>query len=154
MAARRPLDHLDRPQSYDSQIRSSQMGAAIPPTSAEDLVTSLGYLLMGGVFAFAGVDHAFRFRHVRAMLAQRGWPAPGALLAAASAVELVAGIGLAFGCARAWSALALAGFTVVASVLLLDFWRGVGPERETMRSGFTVNVGLVGGLLLAFAINV
>jgi putative oxidoreductase len=129
------------------------MSAAIAPTSAAELLASLGYLLMGGLFAFAGADHAFRFRQVRAMLTRRGWPAPGVFLAAASILELVAGLGLAFGFARAWSALVLAAFTIVASVLLLDFWRFTGPEREGMRSGFTINVGLVGGLLLAFAIN-
>lgn len=41
---------------------------------------SIGYLLMGGVFVFAGVDHALRFAQVRGILAGRGWPAPGALL--------------------------------------------------------------------------
>lgn len=129
------------------------MSAAIAPMSVEGLVASFGYLLMGGLFAFAGVDHAFRFRRVRSMLTQRGWPTPGALLAAASILEFVAGLGLALGFARAWSALVLAALTVVASVLLLDFWRFTGPERDGMRLGFTVNVGLVGGLLLAFAIN-
>lgn len=42
---------------------------------------------------------------------------------------------------------------MVASVLLLDFWRFSGPEREGMRSGFLVNVELLGGLLLAFAVT-
>lgn len=121
--------------------------------SAADLIAGLGYLMMGGLFVFGGVDHALRFGAVRAMLAGRGWPVPGVLLAAASAFEFVAGLGLALGIARGPAAFGLAAFTVVATVTLLDFWRFKGPEREGMRSGFLVNVGLVGGLLLASAIN-
>lgn len=117
------------------------------------LAAALGYLLMGGIFVFAGVDHARRFGAVRAMLAGRGWPAPTAMLALGSAFELVAGLGLALGVARAAAAFGLAAFTVVASVTLLDFWRFQGPEREGMRSGIIVNVGLVGGLLLAGGVN-
>lgn len=47
----------------------------------------------------------------------------------------------------------LAAFTVAASLYFLDFWRFKGPEREGMRSGFLVNVGLVGSLPLAYAIH-
>lgn len=130
--------------------RSKGMNFASQPAT---VAASIGYLLMGGVFVFAGVDHARRFVQVRGMLARRGWPAPGALLVAGSLLEFAAGLGLAFGIARAVSALALAAFTVVASFLLLDFWRFTGPEREGMRSGFLVNIGLVGGLILAFAVR-
>ena len=125
----------------------------LAPPGAGPLFMALGYLLMGGLFAFSGIDHTFRFATVRSMLAGRGWPMPGALLAAASVFEFAAGLGLALGVARAWAALGLAAFTVAASLMLLDFWRFEGPEREGMRSGFLVNVGLVGGLLLACATN-
>lgn len=118
-----------------------------------DLATGLGYLLLGAPFVWAGIDHFRRFAAVRAMLVARRWPAPGALLAAASAFEIVAGLGLALGVARPPAALLLAGFTMAASLLLLDFWRFEGPEREAMRAGFSVNVGLVGGLLIAFGMS-
>lgn len=123
------------------------------PETAQGFVAWLGYMLMGGLFVFGGIDHFRRFAGVRAMLTGRGWPFAGAFLAAASVVEIVAGLGLIVGIARPWAALALAAFTVAASLLLLDFWRSAGPEREGKRSGFVVNVGLVGGLLLAFAVS-
>lgn len=78
---------------------------------------------------------------------------PGGLLAAASIFEFAAGLCLALGVARAWAALGLAAFTVAATLQFLDFWRFRGPEREGMRSGFLVNVGLVGDLPLAYAIH-
>ena len=61
------------------------------------------------------------------------------------------GLGLAFGLLRPWAALGLAGFTVMASLTLLDFWRATGPERAAKRGQFLVNAGLLGGLLLAAA---
>ena len=99
---------------------------------------------------FAGFDHFTRFRAVEAMLAQRGWRYPAPMLAAASVLQIVAGLGLALGILRPWAALGLAAFTIAATLALLDFWRFQGPRREGMRSGFLVNIGLLGGLILAF----
>jgi putative oxidoreductase len=115
-----------------------------------EIATGLGYLLLGGVFVFAGIDHFLRFEAVRGMLADRGWPRPAAVLAVASVFQVVAGLALIAGILRAWAALGLAGFTLAASLLLLDFWNFEGPPREGLRSGFTVNLALVGGLLIAF----
>lgn len=119
-----------------------------------DVATGLGYLLLGGVFVWGGFDHFLRFGIVSAMLAGRKWPAPGPLLAIASAFEITAGLGLALGILRPLAALGLAAFTLVATLLLLDFWRFEGPEREGMRSGLTINVAVLGGLLLAFGQSV
>ena len=115
-----------------------------------DAATWLGYLLLGGVFVWAGIDHFLRFAVVRKMLEDRNWPSPGPALTVASLFQIVAGLCLIAGVLRPWAALALAAFTVAATLLLLDFWNFEGPPREGMRSGFTVNVALVGGLLLAF----
>lgn len=115
-----------------------------------ELAIGLGYLVLGGLFVWAGFDHFFRFRAVEALLAQRRRRYPGALLAAASVLQVVAGLGLALGVLRPYAALALAVFTVAASLMLLDFWRFEGQQRESMRSAFAVNVGLLGGLVLAF----
>lgn len=115
-----------------------------------DLAIVLGHLLLGGLFVFAGFDHFLRFEAVSGMLAQRGWTRPGPMLAAASVFQVVAGLGLALGVLRPWAALGLAAFTIAASLTLLDFWRFQGQQREGMRSGFLVNVGLLGGLILAF----
>lgn len=114
-------------------------------------LTALGCLLVGGLFVFAGVDHFRRFAAVEAMLAARRWPRPGLWLAAASAFEIVAGLCVVLGVLRTPAALGLAAFVVVASVMLLDYWRFQGPEREGMRSGFMTNWGVLGGLLLAAA---
>ena len=114
------------------------------------MIESLGYLLLGGLFIWAGIDHFRRFEAVKAMLAGRGWPQPGLLLALASGFQIVAGFYLAIGMLRPYAALGLAVFTVAATLLLLDFWRFEGPEREGLRNGFVQNCGVLGGLLVAF----
>lgn len=116
-----------------------------------DPLVTLGCLLVGGLFVFAGADHFRRFALVRGMLAARGWTRPGLWLALGSAFEAVAGLCVMFGVLRAPAAFGLGVFVVVASVRLLDFWRFQGPEREGMRAGFMTNWAVLGGLLLAAA---
>ena len=75
-------------------------------------------------------------------------PLPALLLALASGFQVVAGFYLVIGMLRPYAALGLAVFTIAASLLLLDFWRFSGPEREGLRIAFLQNLGILGGLLL------
>jgi putative oxidoreductase len=111
----------------------------------------IGMVLMGGVFVWAGIDHFLRFQEVAGQLGSQGFPAPRPLLAVGSIVEIVAGACLAVGIARPYAALALGLFTIVASVMILDFWRHSGAQREAMRSAFVINIAVVGGLMVAAA---
>lgn len=113
------------------------------------LIHDLGFILLGGVFVWAGAEHFLKFKTIAAQLGERQFPAPSLLLAAGSIVELVAGLCLATGVARPYAALALIVFTIAASVLALDFWRYCGPERQGLRSAFTINIAVLGGLILA-----
>jgi uncharacterized membrane protein YphA (DoxX/SURF4 family) len=51
------------------------------------------------------------------------------------------------------AAFALAGFTIVATFLCLDFWRMQGQQREIALNGALTNVAVVGGLLIAAAVG-
>jgi putative oxidoreductase len=104
---------------------------------------------MGGMFAYEGVAHLLDFKALAAFLVERNFPAPNLLLPAGSVVQIVAGLALAFGIARPYAAGALIIFTVVASLMLLNFWRYSGAERNSLRSGFIVNIAVIGGLLIA-----
>lgn len=61
----------------------------------------------------------------------------------------MAGLCLVAGFARPYAALALIAFTAAASLLALNFWAYSGPERQAMRSGFIINIAVIGGLALA-----
>lgn len=100
-------------------------------------------------FVRAGSVHFLRFSEMCSMLAVRGWPAPQAMLAAGSAVQIGAGLGLLWPPSRHACAIALLAFTICASVTLLDFWRLSGQARVGAANGFFSNVAVCGGLLLA-----
>ncbi|OHV86855.1 DoxX family protein [Mesorhizobium sp. ORS 3428] len=116
-----------------------------------DTVQAIGAFLIGGVFVFAGVEHFVRFKAMCAYLANRNFPAPALMLAAGSALEIVAGLMLVLGLAMPFAAGALILFTLAANLMLLRFWASEEPERQVLRNAFLINVAVIGGLLLAGA---
>jgi putative oxidoreductase len=114
-----------------------------------EVLRNLGVVLLGGVFVWAGAEHFLKFGETSDRLKQRRFPYPVPLLAAGSVLELVAGICLIVGFARFYAALALAAFTIAATVMLLDFWKFDDPERQAMRTAFLINIAVLGGLLIA-----
>ncbi|MEZ2332881.1 DoxX family protein [Mesorhizobium sp. RCC_202] len=115
------------------------------------LIQALGALLLGGVFVFAGIEHFVKFKAMRDYLASRGFAAPALMLAAGSAIEIVAGLMLMFGFAFPVAAGALVVFTLATNITLLRFWSAEEPERQVQRNAFLINFAVIGGLLLAGA---
>ena len=120
---------------------------------AVQTVQALGALLIGGVFVFAGIEHFLKFAAMRDDLATQKFPAPAVMLAAGSAVEVVAGFLLAVGMARPFAAGALIVFTLATNLMLLRFWACEEPERQVLRNAFLINIAVIGGLLLAGTIS-
>lgn len=116
------------------------------------LLEHLGLALIGLFFVWGGLNHFRIFREVRAMLADRGWPLPGTILAVASVWEAAAGAVLASGFLTVEAASALIVFVALASVLLLDFWCQEGEAHAAALNGFLTNMALIGGLILAIAL--
>ncbi|WP_296736175.1 DoxX family protein [Mesorhizobium sp.] len=112
-------------------------------------IQAIGALLIGGMFVVAGVEHFVKFRAMRDYLATQRFPAPAAMLAAGSAVQIIAGLMLLLGIAMPFAASALIAFTLAANFMLLRFWASQEPERQVLRNAFLVNVAVIGGLLLA-----
>ena len=59
----------------------------------------------------------------------------------------------AIGVFPTWASIGLILFTIVASFLLVNFWDKEGEERTALSNAFQTNIGLIGGLLLAAALN-
>ena len=75
--------------------------------------------------------------------------APAPFFAAGTiALELVAALMILTGRLRWVGALALAGFTAMATVLANRFWEMTGPERFAATNSFFEHVGLVGAFVL------
>jgi putative oxidoreductase len=120
-------------------------------TATRDLAALVGRILLAIVFIPAGFNKIGGFAGTAGYIASKGLPLPEVGAAIAIAVEIVAGIALLLGWKTRWAALALAVFTLVATVFFHAFW-SVPPEQHmTQYLMFMKNIGIVGGLLAFYA---
>ena len=98
-----------------------------------------------GISKFTGLDGAAGY------IGSVGLPAPQLLAVAAGALELIAGVLLVIGWQARWAALALAGFTLVASFIFHAYWNLPSAEQRMPMLLFTKNMAIIGGLLFVFA---
>lgn len=115
------------------------------------ILVDVGRVLLGGLFLFAGIRHILLLDTFTELVASRGLPSPRMALIAASIWEAAFGAMLMLGIAVGWAAFALVVFTVVATVVCLNFWDMEGEQRHGAFNGALTNVGVVGGLLIAAA---
>ena len=121
------------------------------PITIPDLLWMLGRLLMGAHFAAAGIHHFGAVEPLTATMAARGVPAAKAVLLTGSVFQTVCGVALIVGFYPQWAALGLVLFTIVASLVFLDFWNKQGAERAGAIGTWKTNLALIGGLLIAAA---
>lgn len=116
-----------------------------------EVLRLVGRLCLGGLFVAGGIRHFFILPVLTQAMSTRGVPASRLVLVAGSVFQLVAGLLLMLGISVAPASIGLILFTIVASIMLLNFWDMEGPSREAAMNGFLSNVAIVGGLLLAAA---
>lgn len=116
-----------------------------------NLLMIVGRILLGGLFVYGGVIHFVNMPPVVEAVRARGVPFPRLVLIAGSIWEAVLGLLLMVGLFTTPAALGLVAFTLVATVMLLNFWDKTGPEREGLKAGALSNMAIVGGLLIAAA---
>ena len=114
-----------------------------------DFILLIGRILLGGMFVVAGLRHLMIVPVLTMAVAARGVPFPRTVLLAGTAFQIGAGLALVLGFFASWGALGLILFTIVASVLLVNFWDKEGEERIALTNAFQTNVGLIGGLMIA-----
>lgn len=114
-----------------------------------DTFMILGRILLGGLFVFGGIKHFFIVPMLTEVMSKRGVPFAKLTLIAGSLFQIVAGAALVTGFLVMPAALGLVAFTIVASIMLLNFWDMRGEQREAAFNNWAVNVGVIGGLLIA-----
>ena len=114
-----------------------------------DWTIVLGRFVLGAFFAYGGFTHFLALDPITQAMADRGVPQPRLVLIAGSLFQIVFGLLLAFGIAVPVSAIALIAFTVVASLMRVDFWNKQEPARMALRNVFLSNLAIIGGLLIA-----
>jgi len=119
--------------------------------AGSDIAALAGRVLIAVMFVGAGVGKITGYADTAGYMTSEGLPIVGVLLPLTILLEVGGGIALIAGWKTRWFALALAAFTVMASLLFHNFWAMSGEAVMTNTLFFTKNVAIIGGLLTVFA---
>lgn len=114
-------------------------------------VVVLARVLLALMFVLAGATKFAGLAGTAGYIASKGLPAPMLLAAAVATLEVVGGVALAVGFQARAAALALAGFTVLASLIFHAFWAMPPDQAYVNQLMFMKNLAVAGGLLFVFA---
>lgn len=109
-----------------------------------DTAKLVGRVLLALMFVLAGYSKIGGYAGTQQYMASAG--VPGALLPLVIAVELLGGLMVVVGWKTRYAALALAAFTLVATLLFHTDW--AQPMQQMI---FMKNISVVGGFLVLFA---
>ena len=107
----------------------------------------LGRILIGGLFAMAGLGKFLDPDGTAAFMAAKGMTFISFFLYAAAILELFAGLALIFGIKTRWAALLLALFLIPTTLIFHDYWHDEGPAQMINMIMFSKNMAILGGLL-------
>ena len=110
-----------------------------------------GRFLLALMFVLAGFSKIGGFDGIAGYIGSKGLPLPQLLAVGTIVLELVAGLALLVGLRARWAALALAAFTVLATVIFHAFWAVPAEQQRVEYLLFIKNVAVVGGLLMVAA---
>ncbi len=114
-------------------------------------LTVAGRALLALMFIWAGVSKLTNLDGTAGYIASGGLPMPDVLAVAVALFEVLAGLALAVGFHARWAALALAVFTLLATMLFHKFW-AVPPEQQVVQQlMFLKNLAVVGGMFIVVA---
>lgn len=114
-------------------------------------VVVLARVLLALMFILAGLNKFAGLEGTAGYIASKGLPLPALLAFATALLEVVAGLALAVGFFARPAALALALFTLLASVLFHPFWAVPADQAMVQQLMFMKNLAIAGGLLLVFS---
>jgi putative oxidoreductase len=120
---------------------------AIAPVVVVARVLLALMFILGGFSKFAGLEGTAGY------IASKGLPLPGVLAFLTATLEVVGGIALAIGFQARIAALALALFTLLASILFHDFWAVPADQAFVQQLMFMKNLAVAGGLLFVFSLG-
>ena len=106
-----------------------------------------GRLLVVALFLPAGIGKLTGFAGTVGYISSVGLPLPSVAAALAAVVEIGGALALLFGFGTRIAALALAGFTLVASFFFHAYWAVPADQAFVQQLLFFKNVAVTGGLL-------
>jgi putative oxidoreductase len=111
-------------------------------------VAPVARLLIALMFILAGISKFGGLEGTAGYIASRGLPLPAVLAFLTATLEVVAGLAILVGFQTRLAALALAIFTLVATVLFHNYWAMPVEQQMTQQLMFMKNLSITGGLLL------
>ena len=108
-------------------------------------------VLLALMFLFAGIEKFTGLDGTAGYIASAGLPMPKLLALGAGVVEVLGSLLLIVGWQARWAALALAGFTLLASFFFHNFWALPQDQQMTQMLFFFKNIAAIGGLLMVYA---
>ena len=108
-------------------------------------------ILLALMFVMAGISKLTGLEGTAGYIASVGLPMAQVLALGAGVLEAAAGVMLIVGWQARWAALALAAFTVLASLLFHNFWAMPKDQQFMQQLMFMKNLAITGGLLFVFA---
>jgi putative oxidoreductase len=108
-------------------------------------------ILLALMFVLSGISKLTGLEGTAGYIASVGLPAAQLLAIGAGVLEVVAGVMLIVGWQARWAALALAAFTVIASLLFHNYWAMPKEQQFMQQLMFMKNLAITGGLLFVFA---
>lgn len=113
--------------------------------AARSLLTAR--ICLAAVFLYSGTTKAAFWSAGLQEFGALGLPLPAALLAATIAVQIGAGLALAVGWRTELAALALAAFTILATIIGHPFWTFEGADLHRQLTTALEHLAIVGGLV-------
>jgi putative oxidoreductase len=111
-------------------------------------VAPVARLLIALMFILAGISKFGGLEGTAGYIASRGLPLSAVLAFLTATLEVVAGLAILVGFQTRLAALALAIFTLVATVLFHNYWAMPVEQQMTQQLMFMKNLSITGGLLL------
>jgi putative oxidoreductase len=120
-------------------------------SSPNATVVIIARILLAAMFVASGLSKFGNLSGTANYIASGGLPMASLLAPAVAALELFGGLALIVGFQTRWVALALALFTLAASVLFHAFWAVPAEQAFVQQLMFMKNLGVAGGMLMLFS---
>ena len=120
-------------------------------TSLQNPLALVGRLLLALLFLPAGINKIGGLAGTVGYIASKGLPMPSVAAVIAIIVEVGGALALIAGFGTRWAALALAGFTLIATFFFHNYWTMPADQVMMQQLMFFKNIAVVGGLLVLAA---
>ena len=121
--------------------------------NTQGLPVLIGRILLALMFLLSGISKFAGLEGTAGYIASKGLPLPQLLAIGTAALEVVGALLLIVGWQARWAALALAAFTLLATVLFHNFWAMPAEQQMVQQLMFMKNLSVVGGLLVVFGLG-